>query len=45
MYVGGDPRLIFLNEKGYEMKTVDLSKMNSQQIEMTLQEHGFYPSG
>ena len=40
-YVGGDPRLVFFDENDTEIKIIDVSKMDREEIKKTLENHGF----
>lgn len=39
--IGGDPRLVFTDEAGKEIKKVDISALDSDGIEAVLNQNGF----
>lgn len=43
VYEGGDPRLVFLDELGEELKTINVKNYDSKGIQKLLEDHGFYP--
>ena len=40
-YVGGDPRLVFFDQSGTELKVLDVSQMDRNEIKKVLENHGF----
>jgi hypothetical protein len=43
IYVGGDPRLVFLDEYGTEVYEENVSEYDVEGIKMILAKHGFHP--
>jgi hypothetical protein len=41
-YVGGDPRLVFIDEEGKEVKEINISDQDPVGISRILEAHGFY---
>jgi hypothetical protein len=41
LYVGGDPRLVFLDEVGTELETLDVSNLDGSGIAKELEKRGF----
>ena len=41
LYVGGDPRIVFMDEKGEEIEEIDISKMDEIKIENLIESKGF----
>jgi len=40
-YVGGDPRLVFFDQSGTELKVLDVSQLDRNEIKKILENHGF----